>query len=202
MEGAFERCALHALAEFHGMHSASVDTASGRLVRLRCSRSRTSTTAVNSTSKAGDSTTDVAPSTSDASATGAAAPQDASSGRRSSTRSEAHQSLGGPDDVIDVAAASSQGADRVEGKEPDDRPSDGDKVSAMQYSAGQELAASVQLPFTAVDIVAVLQEERQAQAVLGKHADSSLTVAALLAHRQEHLPVEMYPPVHESSNLS
>ena len=88
-----------------------------------------------------------------------------------------------------AAAGSIPVLDSQDKMEVDDRPSSGGRP-AGEHGLGVTSPAS-QLPFTAVDVVAVLQEERQAQAALGRHVDGSLTVAALIAHRQEHLPAEM-----------
>jgi hypothetical protein len=191
---AFERCALHALADFHGLHSASVDVSTGRSVRLRCSRARLSSTAACSPGDAAGTIVAEASDSTEGDADAMLQPAMQKSpfrkqpqhGKQQCPDGKAGESLGG------AAADSSPAVNRIEKKEVDDRPA-GEELGAPgeRNSEVFEHSAGMQLPFTAVDIVAVLQEERQAQAVLGRHADCSLTVDSLIAHRQEHLPAEM-----------
>lgn len=178
VEDAFERCALHALADFHSLYSASVDVSTGRSVRLRCSRGRLSSTA---TCNAEDSFGTAVADASDSLA-GGALPQPAmqSPGQIQSDRRQEGSTHGNTEEASGDAVA----VDRQEKKEVDDRPIAGLRAGGEPSSVGAEPSGS-QLPFTAVDVVAVLQEERQAQAALGRHVDGSLTVAALTAHRQE-----------------
>lgn len=182
---AFERCALHALAEFNGLLSASVGAAAGRSVRLRCPRACPPSPATCSTQVPVDFTTEYDASESFG---GSAAPQPAMQSPGALLQSHPGGRLEAPQDA---AAGSSPILERQEKREVDDRPSSGARAT-REHGAGVSAACELQLPFTAVDVVAVLQEERQAQAALGRHVDGSLTVAALMAHRQEHLPAEMF----------
>jgi hypothetical protein len=189
---AFERCALHALAEFHGLHSASVDVSTGRSVRLRCSRARLSSTGA---CLSGDS---ACPVVDEASHSSLGAPDAVvqSANQHSPLRMQPQQSLQqcSNEKSVESLADGESGVvvDRVEKKEVDDRPGGAGLGAAGERNLEVlEHSPAMQLPFTAVDIVAVLQEERQSQAALGRHTDCSLTVAALIVHRQEHLPGEM-----------
>lgn len=188
VEDAFERCGLHALADFHGLLSASVDVSTGRSVRLRCSRGRLSSTAT--CSGEGGALRATVGDASEMSTTGGADAQQRGSetgspGKALPQNGQSPQAHRQVTEVSEDVPESSIGIDRHEKKEVEDRPTGECNIE------GLDLVAGMQLPFTAVDVVAVLQEERQAQAALGRHMDGSLTVAALLAHRQEHFPVEM-----------
>jgi hypothetical protein len=194
VEDAFERCAMHALADFHSVQSASVEVSTGRSVRLRCSGGRidTSCAATRPTTRALDP-----PATETSSSSIGASMSETALGVHSPThiQRDVAQQMDAPQITLepsDVAAATSPARDsQAEKESADARQSAASRAGGNCSLEGQELEPGSQIPFTAVDVVAVLQEERQAQSSLGRHADVSLTVAALMAHRQEHLPAEM-----------